>query len=279
MSENAKRVIAVALLLWILTVTCNLPTGMAQPTSPSSEDIANTAVVKAMTAQASIAPTTMAIEATTTPPPMAPTDTQCTAMITANMDANVRSGPGTAYEIVGYIPTGGTAVVAGRNDSNTWWHIQFAGGNGGHAWIAGSVVTPSCIPPSVQVVAAPPLPTSPPPTNTETVSIPPLLIITLPPLPVGDIELQSVFLSTSGEVIARVAVNPSGSLSGNVTYKVWKDGSLQVTTTKALPSGSIAYWTGVFVSGTHNIRIAVDTNNAFAETNEGNNSWQGNLTK
>jgi len=280
MSKNRKRVLAAALLLWILIVTCNLPAQTAQPTIPSSDDIANTAAARALTAQASaIVPVTGATP--TASPTVVPTSTQCTAIVTANTDANVRGGPGTAYDVVGYIPMGGTATVAGRNDANTWWYIKFAGGNGGYAWIAGSVVTSACIPPVVQVVAAPPLPTIPPPTATEHVSLPPLLIVTvhiLPLSPLGDIQLQDVFLSTNGEVIARVGVSPTGSLTGNVTYKVWLDGSLQATTTKALPTGSIAYWTGVFVSGTHNVKVSLDTNNAFNETNEGNNSWQGNLT-
>ncbi len=78
----------------------------------------------------------------------------CYPMITANVDANIRKGPDTVYEI----PQGGTAKVAGRNDANTWWYIEFAGGVGGYAWIAGSITTASCLPSVVQVVAAPPPP-------------------------------------------------------------------------------------------------------------------------
>lgn len=281
MYKNRKRVMAAALMLWILIVTCNLPAGTAQPTTAlSSDDIANTAAATALTAQASLVVPVTGATATFTPSPtVVPTGTQCTATIKANTDANVRSGPGTAYDVVGYIPSGGTATVAGRNDANTWWYIPFAGGYGGYGWIAGSVVTPACVPPVVQVVAAPPLPTIPPPTATEHVSLPPLLIVTLRVFPsTGDIQLQDVFLSTNGEVIARVAVNPSGSLSGNVTYKVWVDGSLKAKITRALPTGSIAYWSGVLVSGTHNVKVSVDTDNIYNEANEGNNAWQGNLT-
>ncbi len=280
MSKNTKRVIAAVLMLWILIISCNLPAQTPQPTTAlSSDDIANTAAARALTAQASI--TLPAEEATSTLVPSAtavPTGTQCNAMVTASTDANVRSGPSTAYDVVGYIPKSGTAIVAGRNDANTWWYIQFAGGYGGYGWIAGSVVTSSCIPSVVQVVAAPPLPTAPPPTETPMVSIPPLLVVTFRVLPQGDIAIQDVFLSTNGEVIARVAVSPSNSLSGNVSYKVWVDGTLKTTVTTALPAGSIAYWSGVFVSGTHNVRVKVDTGNAYTETNEGNNEWQGNLT-
>lgn len=280
MSKNRKRILAAALLLWMLIVTCNMPAGTVEPISQSSDDIANTAVAKALTAQANIVVPVTGATATFTPlPTIVPTNTQCNAMVTANTDANVRSGPGTAYDVIGAIPMAGTAPIAGRNDANTWWYIQFAGGYGGYAWIAGSVVTASCLPPVVQVVAAPPLPTVPPPTKTEVVSIPPLLIVTLRVFPHGDIILQDVFLSTNGEVVARVAVNPTSSLSGNVTYKVWVDGSLKAKITRALPSGSMAYWSGVLISGTHNVKVSVDTDNIYNEFNEGNNDWQGNLTK
>jgi hypothetical protein len=88
-------------------------------------------------------------------------------MATANTDVNVRTGPSTAYDIIGYLPTGGTAPIAGRNDVNTWWYIDFAAGPGGHAWVAGSVTTATCLPSVVQVVAAPPLPTAEPTTEEE----------------------------------------------------------------------------------------------------------------
>ncbi len=281
MYKSRKRVIATALLLWILIVTCNLPAETATPVPPnlSSDDIANTAAARALTAQASlVVPVTGATSTMVPTATPVPTGTQCTAMVTANTNANVRSGPDILYDAIGSLPAGGTAQVAGRNDANTWWYIKFAGGYGGYAWIAGSVVTPACIPPVVQVVAAPPLPTAPPPTKTEMVSIPPLLIVTLRVFPRGDIVLQDVFLSTNGEVIARVAVDPTSSLSGNVSYKVWVDGSLKTKITRALPTGSMAYWSGVFISGTHNVKVSVDTDNIYNETSEDNNSWQGNLT-
>jgi hypothetical protein len=84
-------------------------------------------------------------------------------MVTANTVANVRVGPATAYNAVGSLPQGGTAKIAGRNDANTWWYIEFAAGVGGHAWIAGSVTTASCLPNTpLPIIAAPPLPTAPP---------------------------------------------------------------------------------------------------------------------
>jgi hypothetical protein len=108
--------------------------------------------------------------------------TQCNPTLIALTNANVRGGPGTDYDVVGNLPPGATAQVAGRNDDNTWWYIQFPGGFGGYAWIAASVGTPSCIPAALQVVAAPPLPTQEvvvaKPTKTKKALLP-LLIVTL----------------------------------------------------------------------------------------------------
>ncbi len=82
----------------------------------------------------------------------------CNPNVTTTTIANVRGGPGTNYNIVGVIPLGGTAPVAGKNADSTWWYIQFAGGAGGYAWIAGSVTTAACIPATLAIIAAPPAP-------------------------------------------------------------------------------------------------------------------------
>ena len=283
MSEQSRRVLHPILILALAAITCNMPANVREPVL-SSKEIADTAVAAALTAQAGAAPSPTVAPATPTAASATPetTTTQCSPTIKANTDANVRTGPGTAYDAVGYIPTGGTAPVAGRNDASTWWYIQFAGGPGGFAWIAGSVVTASCVPPVVQVVAAPPLPTAEP-TETQEVALLPAFEImpfvqVFPLLAVGDIELQDVFLSSGGEVIARVAVSPGGSLTGNVTYKVWVDGNLKTTKTEGLPFGSMVYWSGVDVSGTHNVKVKVDPANAYSETDESNNEWHGSLS-
>ncbi len=136
------------LLISILVVlsSCNLPTGSPQVreqvlvvvTATPETDLPAAAVPAINTVSAVAAP--------------------CYPMVTANVDSNIRKGPDTVYEIVGYLPQGGTAKVAGRNDTNTWWYIEFASGVGGYAWIAGSITTASCLPTVVQVVAAPPPP-------------------------------------------------------------------------------------------------------------------------
>jgi hypothetical protein len=171
MKKVMNRGLMVGMIVWLLTITCNLPNAVpqvsAEPTL-SAEDLAATAVSIALTAQAGsntaqpTPPPAPQPTQSSAPPTPEPSPTQCYALVTANTNANVRNGPGTAYDAVGYLPIGGTARVAGQNDARTWWYIEFAGGPGGYAWIAGSVTTSACIPAVLQVVAAPPLPTAVP---------------------------------------------------------------------------------------------------------------------
>ena len=160
--NRARRTLLGTLVLALAIMACTMPAAVQAPRL-SDQEIADTAVAKALAAIAPSA-TPVGVPTATDTPTATATNVpvaQCSPTVTAITDANVRAGPGTGYSIVGALPTGGVAAVAGRNDSNTWWFIQFAGGSGGYAWIAGSVVTPACIPSVVQVVAAPPLPTAP----------------------------------------------------------------------------------------------------------------------
>ncbi len=181
MRKYSSRVWVALLVTSLAVVRCNLPAAAPQTTSEFTAtpvqdvDVAGTAAQLALTMAASAMPSPTATQ-------VSPIATQCYPMVTANMNANVRTGPGTDdYDVIGYIPTGGTAPVAGQNDNKTWWYIEFAGGSGGHAWVAGSVTTAACLPAVVQVVAAPPLP----PTATF---IP--LASDGSPTPVGKLQIQ-----------------------------------------------------------------------------------------
>jgi hypothetical protein len=89
----------------------------------------------------------------------------------------------------------------------------------------------------------------------------------LPLIPKGDVIVQDVFLSTQNEVIARIAVEPSGSLTGSYTWKVFANGAQVAQHSFTLPTGSQAYWSGYKVSGTQTIRVVVE----IADLNLGNN--------
>ena len=132
-----------AFILAFSVLGCNLPGG-APPAQKTSEE--NTA-----TSTPTVAPAF-----TETPTPTA--TEVCKPTVTTSVVANIRSGPGQAYGIIGTIPQGGSANVAGKSTDGTWWYIEFPGGAGGFAWIAGSVTIPNCIPSTLASIVAPPLP-------------------------------------------------------------------------------------------------------------------------
>ena len=167
------KVLLSVLVLFSLLTSCNLQVGQTSVTQPSETEpdssdpnalataVELTAVARVTEIAGSAVPLTATVTATptltSTPAPVAG---PCSPMVTAAVNANVRSGPGTAYDVVGSLTLGQTATIVGRNDAYTWWYIDYPGVSGNHAWIAGSVVTSACVPAVVQVVAAPPLPTA-----------------------------------------------------------------------------------------------------------------------
>lgn len=77
-------------------------------------------------------------------------------VVTANPGgANVRSGPGTNYEVIGGIDANKTATVKGRNANSDWFAIDF---NGTTGWVYSGVVTYSGTIATLPVVAATPAP-------------------------------------------------------------------------------------------------------------------------
>jgi hypothetical protein len=169
--SKTQRLIVITLII-CLTLACNLPGGAPATASPAAGD-----------GSASPTPTE-----TATPTAAILTGTACLPTVVTNTDANVRSGPGQVYSILGQLPQGSTANVAGKNSDGTWWYIEFAAGPNGHAWIAGSVTTAVCIPSTLAIVAAPPTPIPPTFTNTPLPSSTPTitptsgLIIIIPPI-------------------------------------------------------------------------------------------------
>jgi hypothetical protein len=90
----------------------------------------------------------------------------------------------------------------------------------------------------------------------------------LPLLPRGDANIEDVFLSTGNEVILRIGVTPTGSLTGNITYQVYANGTLVKQASIALPTGSQAFWTGYVVNGTQTIKAVINV----TDLNAGNNT-------
>lgn len=167
MNKKLRFFLAGFFIACLILSACNLPSN-----APGDDP---TAVVSG---DASPTPTAAVVDVaspTPTPVPGAVPVAACSPTVSANTDANIRTGPGQVYSVVGYLPATGTAPVAGRNAEGTWWYIQFAAGPGGYAWIAGSVTTSNCIPATLAVIAAPPTPVIPPtnvPSNTPAPAAP-----------------------------------------------------------------------------------------------------------
>lgn len=115
-----------------------------------------------------------------------------------NETVNVRSGPGTDYELIGTIP-GGTIITAyGKSAASLWVQVYFQGGEGDRGWVYAPLLifitsgeVPILEPPSTptplvtvtidQTLAAQ-FVTEPPPTRLATFTPAPVLVVpTLPP--------------------------------------------------------------------------------------------------
>lgn len=156
------------------------PTATLLPTfTPTSRPLDTPTAAPTDTATAPLTPTV----APTTPPTTAPT-VEPTATVPAAPSAqaaravNVRSGPGTAYPVIGSLAPAQMVTIIGRNPAGDWWQVCCVDQRQG--WVAASVVTASGPLGAVAVATdIPPPPTAAPPTATR-VGPPPT---TAPPPP------------------------------------------------------------------------------------------------
>ncbi len=144
-------------LLWLGILSCSIETS-----NPPVQDIVSATLTAIAQSAGALPAQGQPPTATSSPvPPGAtavPTNTACAPTATANLNANVRKGPGTVYDAVGALLTGQSAPISGKNADGTWWYITFPSAPGGYGWIAGSTVSAACVPASLAVIAAPPTP-------------------------------------------------------------------------------------------------------------------------
>lgn len=163
------RVVFSMLVIWGMVLSCNMP--FASPASPSSEvapsEVTDTPVSPSAPADTSSPTSAEASPPTPTFTPITivitatfqPTETPCVPKVVAPTPVNVRSGPGTIYEIIGGLSQGQSANIAGKSSDGTWWYIELPNSPNYHGWVGGTVVNASCVPASLAVIAAPPTPT------------------------------------------------------------------------------------------------------------------------
>jgi hypothetical protein len=139
------------------------PTTVAQVTLTATRAI----LIPTVTSAPQIVPTTApAATDTSAPPPPTetpagplPTDTPSGPVLTIIIPANVRSGPGVNYPVIGGLQSGSTPAAVGRDSSATWYVVEYQGGRG---WVSNQVAQYSGDANALPVVTAPP----PPPTAT-----------------------------------------------------------------------------------------------------------------
>jgi uncharacterized protein YraI len=133
---------------WYLLSSGAWIAGFLVADQPTDLPIATQAIIDQVTAAAAAAPvaTTAATPAATaaatpeaatpeaTPTPVAAPATPAT--VTTN--ANVRSGPGTEFPIIGGTVTGQTISIIGRNAEGTWYLLDF--GAGATGWVSAELV-------------------------------------------------------------------------------------------------------------------------------------------
>ena len=97
-----------------------------------------------------------AFATTATPPPGSPTAES--PLVTAIVNANCRSGPGTVYDVVGSLPEGQTAEARGRDELGGWWWIRLPATDS-DCWISNLTVNINFSAADLAQVPAPPTPT------------------------------------------------------------------------------------------------------------------------
>ena len=125
-------------------------------------------------------------------------------------DVNMRSGPGTEYDVVSTLEAGQSLEIVGRNADSSWWQVSTSDGL---CWVADSVSTASNVDDSIPVIEAPPapIPTEPPSTVESTTE----------PLPTEPSTSGGGTGSTPFECIGGCATppDPSCAIKGNVNSK------------------------------------------------------------
>ena len=80
--------------------------------------------------------------------------------VIAELGVNVRTGPGTAYPIIGVAPQGTVGEIIGKSEDGEWWVAQAPSAPNAQGWVAAAYVEATNVE-EVPVIPAPPLPEAP----------------------------------------------------------------------------------------------------------------------
>ncbi len=207
-----------------------------------------------------------------------PTAFSTTPQATARLNANVRRGDGTIYEVVGNLSAGTTVQIIGVSSLGTNWYLVVLP-NGLQGWVAPSVVDVTGNLASVPRVnpPAPPTPTPIPVTATPSSTI--NLVAGNFRFDPGSPNCGQTFNIYMDVANFGSSFSPSGTISVN-DYRQ-SDGAFQTSTLGAFPSiapgqtinvGPIPLTVSTFYGENHRLLMTVDGSNQIFETNENDNT-------
>lgn len=163
--RNKMKWLILILLLPGIIAACGGSEGEAEPAAETEvETVVETVVVVATpTAEEAAAPPEEAPEETAvsadTPALEAPTAAPGEPTVTALVDLNIRTGPGTHYQAIGALRANSSARILGRSSGGHWWKIECPSGYGSECWLsAGAQYSQAADAANVPVAAAPPAP-------------------------------------------------------------------------------------------------------------------------
>ncbi len=195
---------------------------------------------------------------------------------------NVRTGPSTAYDVIGQVSKDEQYQVVGATSDNAWVVIQFRGQLG---WLATYLLDVFGNLQTVPIIAPPPTPTLLPSPTPLPVTATPFSSINLvagnfsfvPGSP-NCAETFNVFMDVAN---LGTAISPGGTVSVNDYRQA--DNSFQTGTVGAFPSlapgqtvnvGPIPLTVSTYYNENHLLVMTVDSNNAIFESNETDNIRQ-----
>ncbi len=163
-----RKIAFSALLLVVTILACNIgvaaPESGSGPTTDPQLEIGQ-AVTRTFEAQTQIARAvqqTMAAMVTDTPavtPSPTFTFTPQVPRVSVSVETNCRSGPGTAYDILGVLPVGQSAEVIGRSANSDNWIIRLPSNPAIVCWLWGYYATVTGNTSGLTVYTPPPTPT------------------------------------------------------------------------------------------------------------------------
>jgi len=206
-----------------------------------------------------------------------PTGLSTTPMVTANLDANVRSGDATNYPRVGALLGGESARVLGRSSrGNGWYYIELPDGMRG--WIAPSTVTPSGDFSNVPFMNPPATSTpvatatfTPPPTQGNLTGSSPALVPS-PPVCQQNFQVR-VNITNNGTgnttSAATVLIQDVRTSTGEVQKQSW--GAVPVLAPGANYVVTSDFHVSTYYNEQHTIRVTIDPEGFVPELNESDN--------